>query len=347
MARPSLRRRIDALIAEMEPEVQKAFAESISSITSSIVLRQVVEALERRDVEAAVSALFVSEAAFRPLQRALQLAYDRGGETTLAAMPTLRDRSGSVVVVRFDMDNPRATNWLRTVAGRQITRLTQDALEAARNVIADGYSLGRGPQSIAYDLAGRISRATGRRTGGLIGLSSPQVDAVVAMRRRLLSGDPEQMREVLGMGLRDKRFDGTIRKYIDLGRPVPADMVDRMVGRYADTALLKRGQVIARTETGQAVHASKHEAFRQGLDGTGYPEQAVTRTWRSAHDSKVRHTHAGMNGQTVRGLSEPFVSPSGARMMHPLDTSLGAGASEVVACRCDEEINIDFSYGLS
>ncbi|WP_299941273.1 phage minor head protein [uncultured Nitratireductor sp.] len=341
-----LYRRIRSLIDDLEPSLQEAFLKSVSDLRNQIVLKQVVEALEARDVDRAIRALNIDRAAFSPLRRAVEQAYGAGGEATIAAMPVLRDKTGARVVVRFDVADPRAEAQIARHAGKLITGIVDDTIVVARNTILDGFSQGAHPHRIGLDLAGRISRATGRREGGAIGMTSPQAEAAQNLRDRLLSGDPAEMRKVLGMGLRDKRFDRTIIKAIEEGKPVAADMVSKMQGRYADNAVKLRGRTIARTETGNAVMAAKHEAFRQGLEKSGYTEQAVTRKWRSAGDGKVRHSHQEMNGQTVRGLSAPFVSPvTGARMMHPLDTSLGAGAEDVVACRCDEEINIDFFEG--
>ena len=39
-----------------------------------------------------------------------------------------------------------------------------------------------------------------------------------------------------------------------------------------------------------------------------------------------------MNGQKVAGLFAPFISPSGAQLLHPLDTSMGAGPEETINC---------------
>ncbi len=69
----------------------------------------------------------------------------------------------------------------------------------------------------------------------------------------------------------------------------------------------------------------------------------MTRKWRSAGDGRVRHTHIVLNGQEVRGMDLAFQSPSGAMLRYPGDTSLGAGAAEIIGCRCDVEYNFDFA----
>lgn len=134
---------------------------------------------------------------------------------------------------------------------------------------------------------------------------------------------------------------------INEGKPLDPATIDQIVGRYSDRLLELRGQMLARTETLTSIHAAKHEGFRQGLDKTNYPPEAVTRVWRSAGDNKVRHTHAAMNGQVVNGIDTPFLSPSGAMLRYPGDTGLGAGADEVIGCRCDDDYRIDFSWGVT
>ena len=55
--------------------------------------------------------------------------------------------------------------------------------------------------------------------------------------------------------------------------------------------------------------------------------------WVSAHDARVRHSHAMLDGQTV-AIDAPFVSTLGSRMMHPGDWSLGAVGADIYNCRC-------------
>ncbi|GGA64934.1 head morphogenesis protein [Pelagibacterium lentulum] len=361
--RAQLRRQIRAIIDEFDPQAQAAFMDSVNEITSGIALAALVEALRARDVEAAVRALNIDGAAFTPLRRALEQAYYAGGAGTVAAMPTLRTVSGQQIALRFDVAFPRAEHRIRDLAGGFITRMTEEMRGLARTVIADGYALGRGPNTIAYDLAGRINRATGRRSGGILGLSGPQYEYVRTMREALANGpgifrrpngDPVfwiKRDGTLGTTLtrRDHRFDGTIIKAIREGKPVPADMVSRITGRYSDRLLLTRAEVVARTEVGEAVMASKREAFIQGLEKTGYTEQAVTRRWKHSgrRGKHARDQHIAMNNVEVKGLSEPYTLPDGTRMMHPLDSSLGAGPDQIVSCACDEEILLDFSEGVT
>jgi len=201
-----------------------------------------------------------------------------------------------------------------------------------RLTLAAGAEFGRNPRAVALDLVGRIG-ATGRRTGGVVGLTDPQAGFVTAARRQLASGDPAQLRAYLARELRDRRFDGFVRRAIEAGKPVPASTVDRMTGRYADRLLLLRGETIARTEALTAFNEARDEAFRQAVETAGIEPDAVTKKWDSAADARVRENHAAMNGQRVK-FTEPFRSPGGAQMMHPGDTSLGAGAAEIINCRC-------------
>ena len=67
--------------------------------------------------------------------------------------------------------------------------------------------------------------------------------------------------------------------------------------------------------------------------------------WDSTGDAKTRPTHAAANGQVV-AYGEPFIV-GGYSMLHPLDSSLGAPAEEIVQCRCYEEIIIDYFARLT
>lgn len=211
-----------------------------------------------------------------------------------------------------------------------------------RLAVEAGQIEGRNPRGTALDITGRINRATGRREGGIIGLNTAQTDAVIRARQELLSGDPAQLRNYLTRARRDKRFDRLVAKAIKDGKPVAKADVDRIVGRYKDRLLQLRGETIARTETLAGLNAGKQEGIRQLIDSGKVQRSQVKKIWRATGDSRTRDSHMALNGAEA-GIDEAFVSPlTGARMLFPHDTSLGAPASETIQCRCYFEIKIDY-----
>lgn len=196
---------------------------------------------------------------------------------------------------------------------------------------------GRNPRGVALEMVGRLNRATGKREGGIIGLTSQQAGYVRRAREQIENGDAGYF----DRKLRDKRFDGTIKRAIRDGKPLSRADVDKITGRYADRLLAHRGEVIARTESIAALHAGQFEAARQLVDSGKVRADQITKVWDATGDVRTRLTHAAMDGQSKR-LNEPFVSPSGALMMHPHDTTLGAPADEIISCRCFMAIKVKY-----
>ena len=267
------------------------------------------------------------------------------------------------IVFRFDMTNPRAEARIRTEAASRVAGYVDEQIETARRVIGDGFQRGEGPQTIATDIAGRMNPISGKREGGIIGLSDPQVGYVESMRRRLLSGDPDEMVKVLGsfdkdgawkpgtgMTLRDRRFDRSIKKAIRdvaAGKPNPLtrEKVDEMAAKYSDRLLRRRAEDVARTETAQGVMLARSEATKQALDKSGLAEEAVVKEWIHAGGiDHARDTHLAMHGKTVEGLSAPFFLPGGSVMLHSHDPQ--GGVRNNVNCRCNTEFAIDWAAGL-
>ncbi|MBY5917351.1 head morphogenesis protein [Rhizobium leguminosarum] len=339
----NLRQQLLELVDKLSPTLEKAFLDAIDDIKSEIVLREVVAKLEARDVEGAIQALHIDPAAFRPLSEAMRQAYDAGGLLTSQNMPRLADAFGNRIVFRWDVSNQGAEANIRNLSSTMITNISEQTVAAARQTIVEAYSQGAGPIKIALDLVGRKSATTGKREGGIIGLNVPQAELIERTRINLLSGDPALMRKYLTLKTRDKRLDKAVQRAIAAGKPVDRETLDKVLMRLRDRNLRLRGETIARTETVTAVMSSKHEAFQQALSKSNRDASLVTRKWRSAGDRNVRHTHEVLNGQEVRGMDIAFLSPSGALLRYPGDTSLGAGASEVAGCRCDAEYNFDFA----
>jgi hypothetical protein len=145
------------------------------------------------------------------------------------------------------------------------------------------------------------------------------------------------MKAYLARTRRDPVFDKAIREAIDTGKRIKVDDIDRIVGAYANRLLEMQAETLAETYVGQSLNEGRDQAVRQAIDGAAAKASPVAlaamKRWDSRRDAWVRGTHLAMNGQTV-AMDEPFTSPSGAMLMFPLDTSLGAPLSERARCRC-------------
>ena len=137
-------------------------------------------------------------------------AFNGGGVAAVEGMPALRDPSGHTIVVRWDVRNLAAEEWLRLHSSTLITGIVQDQETAIRTALEAGLARGDNPTRTALDVVGRVNRVTGTREGGIIGLTAHQAGYVDNARRELSSGDPSAMRNYLDRGRRDKLFDRTV-----------------------------------------------------------------------------------------------------------------------------------------
>ena len=392
---------VESLIEQLAPALAAAFLAAIASLRSGIDFQALLIALRAGDIDGAIAALNIDRGAFSIYVLERQTAFAKAGTVVSEAVtkdrvaffrrkskdpfirspdiipapagpggPTrnpppslsLDGPEPTNIIFRFDMTNPRAEAKIRTEAATRVAGYVDEQIETARRVIADGFARGEGPQTIATDIAGRINPISKRREGGIVGLSDPQVGYVESMKRRLLSGDPEEMTKVLGtfkdgkwvpgtgMTLRDRRYDRSIKKAISdiaKGKPNPLteDKVAEMTAKYSDRLLARRADDIARTETAEGVMAARSEATRQALDKSDLADDAVTKTWR--HLGGLHHArdwHLAMHGKSVTGIDAVFHMPDGSLMLHSHDPQ--GGAKNNVACRCGTDFDINWAAGL-
>lgn len=339
----ALHDQLEALFDRLAPEVAKAFREAVQDVTDNVILRQVIEAVERNDIEGAFRALGFAEASFNGFLASIQSVFNSAGIATMAALPSYATGADGIKTkLRFNVRDPLAEQWLRDQSSGLITGIESDVRNAVRNTMQTGIAEGRNPRNVALDIVGRIDPQTGHREGGVVGLGEREELWSRNTRHKLITLDPSYF----DMALRDKRFDATVKAAIDGGRALPAEAVDKLVDRYRVNALRHRGETIARTETLAALNKSEWLSIKQVIEQGNLTSEAVTKIWDDAGDNRVRHSHEQMDGQR-RALDEPFVSPlSGARLMHPGDTSLGASGKEVIGCRCRVRYEVDWFAGV-
>lgn len=325
----------ESLISQWDERLRKAFLESIYALRDQAQIAKIAERLERGDIDGALRAVGIDPASFRPLDKTFGNAFEAGGQATTNLFPPLRDPQGYRVNIQFNVRNPGAERWLMNYSSTLVTEIVDDQRVAIRSFLTAGMERGLNPRAVALDLAGKVNPRTGRREGGIIGLASSQVEWLQGYERELQTNPAGTLKRQL----RDKRFDAAVRRSINSGEPIPAETRAKMIAAYKNRALRYRAESIARTEAMAALHQAQNEAIKQALD-TGLVDQAaVTYVWRTAHDSRVRDTHAVMDGQEGK-VGEFFTTGSGAQLEFPGDPN--GPASEVVNCRCWREPKIDF-----
>lgn len=338
MAR-SPRTTVGDLLDKYGPLVKASFLDAIADLRDNIVLKVIVERLEKGDIQGAIEALHLDADAFAKLERAVSDAYNAGGDAAVGDLPKVTEPNGNRVVFRFGVRNLAGETDLRQHSAQMVTNIVEDQKIGIRAALTGGLHAGQNPRATALDVIGRVNRVTGRREGGIIGLTSAQEAYVASARAELASGDPAQLKSYLGRGRRDKRFDKVVARAAAQGKPLDAETVAKIAGRYSDRLLDLRGEALARTETMTALGKARDDAIRQQIAAGKVDAQDVTKIWRTAGDNRVRETHRALNGQSV-AMEGVFHSPSGAALRFPGDPN--APASEIINCRCFMEYKVDF-----
>lgn len=332
MAEPN--RTIADLVEDWVEPLRKAFLAALALIRDRFRIAFIAERLEKGDVEGAIAAVPLDPVAFRGLDVTVGQAFEDGGDFTMGRIPALREPSGHVLNILFNVRNPRAESWLRDHSSTLVTQIVEDQRVMVRQHLTAGMEAGINPRQVALDLVGRINPATRQREGGVIGLTASQEEWARRYAQELAEASPDALKRAL----RDKRFDRTVQKAIREGAPIPAEMQAKMLAAYRNRALKYRAEMLARTEAMTALHEGQEQAFSQALEAGQVQENRVRRFWRSAGDHRVRHDHRLLNGKSV-GYREAFVAADGSRIRFPGDPE--APAHQRIGCRCWMQLRID------
>lgn len=328
-------RLIERFTAQFSSDIATEFRAAIADLKGTADYRTVVRLIEANDVEGVFQAI-IDRAAFRPVERAIETAFETGGNGVASTFPITRDggEAGRRAAFRFDVRNTGAEEWLRTHSGNLITRVVDDQRVLIRQVLDAGLTAGKNPRTVALDIIGRISRITGRREGGVIGLTSGQERYLANAVRELQSGTTADLMNYLTRQARDARFDPVVRRAIMDGTPIDAATRQRMIDSYSNRLLKVRGDTIGRSEAIEAMNKAQQEVYIQATEKGIVKQSTIKKEWDATGDSRTRDSHMMLDGSRV-GLDQPFRSPAtGALMMYPGDRSLGAHGEDTINCRC-------------
>ena len=291
-----------------------------------VSLKQLTHAIETGDIELIAKLLGVDESYLSPVLEKLLQSYTDSGGMILAAFPAT-----IVGTFTFGLANEAAMRYITNKRESLIKGIVGERLETIRAVLREVYLAGGGPAKAIPLLAGRVGPG-GVRSGGLISLTPAQASWVIRARAEL-SG-PYPSKSFLMREARNRRYDGLIKRLIGEKKPLTEKQINSITDDYRSRMLSVRAYSIARTEFHEATQSASYESVKALIESGRIREEDIEKVWSSSgNDGRTRHTHLSLDGQVQR-FSDPFISPSGARLMFPGDRSLGAGPEERIQCRC-------------
>lgn len=313
---------LEEQLAKLEPAIRDAFVDAVQRYAGTVDVTALAAVIEAGDIAAALDMVRVPDAWMTPANEVVRSALIAGGNTAGALVPALvRARFGFGV-------NPRAAAWASDASSRMIEAVNENLPEVQAH-IAQAVDKGIPARRVALEITGRMDPATKRRAGGLLGLNTQQTQWAASAKAELEALD----RNYFTRTLRDKRFDGTVRKAISSGKPLSRADIERISGRYSDRLLDYRGKTIARTEALNALRAGQHEGMRQMIDA-GLVD-GFMKDWQATADGRTRDAHVALGGLDPIPFDQAWISPAtGALMNYPGDISLGAHGEDVIQCRC-------------
>lgn len=299
--------RIEALIATVAERFRRRFIQTLAQIQDRNTLLEIKRLLSAGNISAALAEVELASIAVGGLYSE---AFVYSGDE---AARFIADKLN--VLVTFDRVNARAVAKMQANQLRLVTGFTAQQTAATRAALLSGIERGINPLDMAREFRSSI------------GLTPNQVQ-IVNNYRRALEG---RSANALERQLRDRRFDPTVRRAVEGGRPLSADQIDRMVDRYRERWVQYRSRVIARTEALRSVHEGTQEMYQQAIDNGRLERDSVIQTWKTSGRSNVRDSHSAMEGQQVP-VGEPFISGLGNPLMFPGDPA--APAEDSIQCVC-------------
>jgi len=307
-----LQRRIARFARTLEPELALRIFQAWNAIRTVLSNDDIIALLK---LGAGAERVVTEVAAFKDLDRlfvstvgpALNGGAIRAGRAFSIDLPTKAAREAAKGGI--DLLNPRVIDGLRKLDDRVFMKMVIGTQETLQQAIGRGLADGMGHRAIA-----REARAA-------IGLAPNNERAVANFEKMLREGNPD----VLRRSLRDRRFDGTIKRAFGKGgKGLTEKQIQKMVAANrrraiaSNTARHSKDASLDATRMGQRM--SFEDAFSKGL-------AKREETWKRRHDvgdSFVRPVHAEIDGEEVQ-FDEPYGNGE-----------IVAGDSSI-ACRCSDE----------
>lgn len=276
-----LRRRVQARIARIEPELRNALLAVFDDLAKSIKPSEIEAMIRSGALDDLLSDAMLDDvlAPFRATHQAIM------GEATRLMARDVPGMSASTIGV-FNVLSPRVIQAIRVLDTKVVRTLKEGIRKAVRDHVEAGLREGIAPKAIARGLR------------EVIGMAPNQAEAVRNFRRMLETGDTE----ALTRKLRDHRFDRTLRKALGKdGTGLSTAQIDRMTDAYRRRMIAWNAETNARTAAIDALKQGQQLSWANAVDRGFVDGARLRKKWITVGDSKVRPEHQAMEGEGEDG----------------------------------------------
>lgn len=322
---------INQLFKSVEPRLARAFLAAIRDANEGVDMARLKAAIRSRNYQEALASLNLSPASFNSLKDEIARTYNEGGTAAARGLKGARNAEGHAAVIRFDVRDTLTEALINSHVTNLVGDITADMRNAIRTALENGLAQGRGPLAVARDIAGYWDPKKQQRVGGILGLTNKQAQRVINAESELRNNPLDFLKR----SLRDKRFDGTIKKAVRTGEPLSEDKIAKILAKYRSDLLLDRAETVARTEAMSALHEGQREMYEQAIRDGYVTGDEIEREWSASGDNRVRESHQEIDGETVawdQAYSNGLMFPGDPR----------GPAEEVINCRCYEIIRVNY-----
>lgn len=305
--------RIDKLLTQQEQLIKRQFLIFISLTTSSDPLIKVKAFIANNNIEGVLRLL---EGYIFNLSNVFGTVLINSA-TQEAAIWSVRLGLITQTQNLFNIADERVGITLSKNRHNFITNMQRQQRELIRQALIDGMRMDETSEQLTT------------RYKNTVGLTRAQYRSVNTYRLSLMQNNNDTANDNL---LHMTGLDIQVQKAIDENDKLTTNQITLMVDRYIDNLRRDRAKTIANTEALRILNQGRNIAVRQVATIAGLDPRSGTKRWITTMDGRERDTHAALNGDEV-DMDEPFVSPSGANLMTPGDTSLGAPPQEIINCR--------------
>lgn len=302
----ALIRRVQARLRKLQPDLAAALLASLDRIVELLPESQLIELLSGSvGVDSVLTSTLLARG-FIPYRAAIRAAVESGVRLTIPDLPKIVGRAAPRVSTLFNYLDPVVIDAVRSLENKALATLTDNVRGVTRAFVENGIRDGLNVNDMARGL-----RTT-------IGMAPHQQRYVSNLERELRELSPKfQRRE-----LRDKRFDKTILRHIEQGKPIPEEKIRQIADAYRRKFTAHNTEVVTRQTAIDSYREGQRLSWHSAVENGFVDGDTLGREW--VHSDIVetpRPEHVALDGTVVR-WNQPY--PNG---------QLSAGSGDH-GCQC-------------